>query len=110
MQWVDASPVSVVNEVRTLVRQQPDVILVKLQTPHMDGCDIIARLRSRLTSSPVIIAVSEEVLDEEKLRSLNPAVNAHLPWPVRTDLLVACMQWLQDLVAGRERRDCWLAN
>jgi hypothetical protein len=28
VQWVDASPVSVVNEVRTLVRQQPDVILV----------------------------------------------------------------------------------
>lgn len=28
VQWVDASPVSVVNEVRTLVRQQPDAILV----------------------------------------------------------------------------------
>ena len=28
VQWVDASPVSVVNEVRTLVRQQPDVLLV----------------------------------------------------------------------------------
>ena len=28
VQWVDASPVSVVNEVRNLVRQQPDAILV----------------------------------------------------------------------------------
>jgi hypothetical protein len=28
VQWVDASPVSVANEVRTLVRQQPDVLLV----------------------------------------------------------------------------------
>ena len=28
VQWVDASPVSVVNEVRALVRQHPDVILV----------------------------------------------------------------------------------
>jgi hypothetical protein len=28
VQWVDTSPVSVANEVRTLVRQQPDVLLV----------------------------------------------------------------------------------
>lgn len=64
VQWVDASPVSVANEVRTLVRQQPDVLLVGGTTAQVIQTG--KALRELGTSIPIICSTHNGLTEVAK--------------------------------------------
>jgi hypothetical protein len=64
VQWVDASPVSVVNEVRTLVRQQPDVLLVGGTTAQVIATG--KALRELNANIPIIMSTHNGLTEVEK--------------------------------------------
>jgi hypothetical protein len=64
VQWVDASPVSVANEVRTLVRQQPDVLLVGGTTAQVVATG--KALRELNASIPIIMSTHNGLTEVAK--------------------------------------------
>lgn len=64
VQWVDASPISVVNEVRTLVRQQPDAILVGGTTAQVIATG--KALRELNASVPIIMSTHNGLTEVAK--------------------------------------------
>ena len=64
VQWVDASPVSVANEVRTLVRQQPDVLLVGGTTAQVIGTG--KALRELNANIPIIMSTHNGLTEVAK--------------------------------------------
>jgi CheY-like chemotaxis protein len=68
---------------------QPEIVLVDIALPDMDGCDVASQLR-RLESSrdAVIIAVSGYGPDEERRRAHEELFDHHFVKPVNGDALL----------------------
>ncbi len=65
----------------------PDVILLDLGLPDMDGLDIITRLRT-WTSNPVIV-ISARTKEEEKVNALDAGADDYITKPFGTSELMA---------------------
>ncbi len=64
-------------------RHQPDVVLLDIQMPALDGYEVVARLRRdpRFRSVPVI-AVTAQAMVGERERSLAAGFNEYMTKPV----------------------------
>jgi CheY-like chemotaxis protein len=85
---------------------QPDVVLLRLETPPAARATV-ARLRSRLTSSPFILLSCEKVRGEGKRRSPDDCMSVHIPSPDRPGALRTAVRRLHHLLAksvGRSGR------
>ncbi len=65
----------------------PDVILLDLGLPDMDGLDVLARLRT-WTSNPVIV-VSARTKEQEKVNALDAGADDYITKPFGTSELMA---------------------
>lgn len=78
---------------------QPDVVILDLAMPGMDGYEVAKRLRQLDAHKPIIIVHSGYCTDEDVRRSLEAGCNYHLPKPVDPNeirwLLESCEQHLQ---------------
>lgn len=75
------------------VAQQPDVVLVDLVMPIMDGFEMTRRLRKIAGLSDVlVIAISASVLDFDQRMSQEACCNAFLPKPVHEAALLEKLQ------------------
>jgi CheY-like chemotaxis protein len=78
--------------VKALARH-PDVILVDIGLPRLDGYEVAARLRPALAPDVLLIAVSGYGSQQDRRRALDAGFDVHLTKPVT-------LQALQD-VLGR---------
>ena len=78
---------------------QPDVVILDIAMPGMDGYAVAKRLRQFDRGKPLIIAYSGFCTAEDVRRSLEVGCNYHFSKPVEPDtirrLLGAYEQWLQ---------------
>ncbi len=73
----------------------PDVILLDLVMPNMDGFELMVHLQGNpQTSSIPIIVSSANVFDENRQRSLQAGATAFMPKPLQIDELLNALQSL----------------
>lgn len=81
--------------------ENPDVILLDLAMPHMDGYECARRLR-KLSKKirPVLIAVTGLAPDEHLRRSLSSGFDFLLAKPVEPNKLLAVLEVVQKMRTG----------
>jgi two-component system KDP operon response regulator KdpE len=67
--------------------QRPDVILLDLGLPDMDGCEVIRRVREQ-TNTPIIV-LSVRGSEKEKVEALNLGADDYITKPFGVDELLA---------------------
>lgn len=68
---------------RVAVDQNPDVVLLDIEMPHMDGCQVARQLRLELPESKcLIIAVTGRADDEHRQRCIEAGIDLVLIKPV----------------------------
>lgn len=76
---------------------QPDLILMDIQMPEMDGFTAIAKLRETFTEEVLpIIALTALAMDGDRQRCLDAGANVYLSKPFRLKTLVEEMRQLLD--------------
>ena len=76
----------------------PDVILLDLAMPNMDGFELMVKLQSNpQTSSIPIIVSSASVFDEDRQRSLEAGAKTFLPKPLQVEELTKTLRNILDL-------------
>ncbi len=74
---------------RMAIEHHPDVILLDLAMPNMDGFELMVHLQENpQTSSIPIIVSSASVFEENRQRSLEAGATAFLPKPLQIDELL----------------------
>ena len=66
------------------LRLEPDVALVDIGLPKVDGYEVARRVREQLGTRPMLIAISGYGRSEDKKRSREAGFDVHLVKPVET--------------------------
>jgi CheY-like chemotaxis protein len=78
---------------------QPDVVLLDLGLPRMDGYEVAEKLRQRkLPKKPLLIAISGRGEKAERLRSYEVGIDLHWTKPVMPDELLALLRRYQTII------------
>jgi two-component system NarL family response regulator len=78
-------------------RHHPDVTLLDLRMPVMEGVEVVRRLRERDPRARVIVLTTYDT-DEEISRALKAGAKAYVLKDISADDLVAC---IRDVLAGK---------
>ena len=78
-------------------RYHPDVTLLDLRMPVMEGVEVVRRLRERDPRARVIVLTTYDT-DEEISRALKAGAKAYVLKDISADNLVAC---IRDVLAGK---------
>jgi CheY-like chemotaxis protein len=66
---------------------RPDIVLVDIGLPSMDGYEVARRIRSRRGAAPILVAITGYGQAEDRRRSFEAGFDAHLTKPVSPDHL-----------------------
>jgi len=78
-------------------RHRPDVTLLDLRMPVMEGVEVVRRLRERDPGARVIVLTTYDT-DDEISRALRAGAKAYVLKDISADALVAC---IRDVLAGK---------
>jgi two-component system NarL family response regulator len=78
-------------------RHRPDVTLLDLRMPVMEGVEVVQRLRERDPRARVIILTTYDT-DDEISRALKAGAKAYVLKDIAADALIAC---IRDVLAGK---------
>ena len=82
--------------IAALGRRLPDVVLLDMRLPRMDGCAVLRRLRKLSATLPVVMLTTSD-LDQDLAEALRAGANGYLLKDMEPDQLVAV---LRSIVAG----------
>jgi signal transduction histidine kinase len=77
--------------VRMAAEQMPDVVLVDIGLPEVDGFEVAQRIRRRLGDGPRLIALSGYGDDDTRLKARAAGFDAHIVKPVPPETLVRAL-------------------
>ena len=87
-----------VEGLKLATENNPDIILLDLAMPNMDGFELMVKLQSNpQTSSIPIIVSSASVFDEDRQRSLEAGAKSFLPKPLQVEELTKTLENLLNL-------------
>jgi DNA-binding NarL/FixJ family response regulator len=86
-----------VDALEAYARHQPDVTLLDLRMPVMEGVEVVRRLRERDPGARVIVLTTYDT-DDEISRALKAGAKAYVLKDISADALVAC---IRDVLAGK---------
>ena len=87
-----------VEGLKLATENNPDIILLDLAMPNMDGFELMVKLQSNpQTSSIPIIVSSASVFDEDRQRSLEAGAKTFLPKPLQVEELTKTLRNILDL-------------
>jgi len=69
----------------------PDLVLLDLVMPGLDGFEVVRRLRAKHGPAPKVVAVSANAFDEARQRALAMGCDSFMTKPVDMDLLLAVL-------------------
>jgi DNA-binding NarL/FixJ family response regulator len=78
-------------------RHHPDVTLLDLRMPVMEGVEVVQRLRERDPRARVIVLTTYDT-DDEISRALKAGAKAYVLKDIAADALIAC---IRDVLAGK---------
>ena len=76
---------------------QPDIVLIDIGLPGLDGYEVARRIRARRGAAPILVALTGYGQAEDVRRSREAGFDAHLTKPVSPDHLA-------DMLAALARR------
>ncbi len=79
------------------MRHRPDVTLLDLRMPVMEGVEVVRRIRERDPAARVIVLTTYDT-DDEISRALKAGAKAYVLKDISADDLVAC---IRDVLAGK---------
>ena len=65
----------------------PDIVLIDIGLPVVDGYEVARRIRSRRGAAPILVAITGYGQADDRRRSLEAGFDAHLTKPVSPDHL-----------------------
>ena len=68
--------------VDTVLRERPDVILLDIQLPGMDGFQLLALLRERVPAAPPVVALTAHAMSGDRERALAAGFDGYLTKPI----------------------------
>lgn len=77
--------------VEMALRTNPDVVLMDIQMPQMDGVQATKALRSKGFAKPVL-ALTAHAMREDRKRSLESGFDDHLSKPIQREILVKTLE------------------
>lgn len=86
-----------VDAVAAFERERPDVTLLDLRMPVMEGVEVVRRLRERDAHAKVIVLTTYDT-DEDISRALKAGAKAYVLKDITAEALVAC---IHDVLAGK---------
>ena len=99
------------NAIQMSVSEKPDLVLLDLGLPDLDGMEVIKRIRS--WSLMPIIVVSARGEDADKIRALDAGADDYLTKPFSTEELLARIRVVQRRLSyaqGQEERSSVFTN
>ncbi|HUM67868.1 MAG TPA: response regulator transcription factor [Chloroflexota bacterium] len=73
---------------RLVNEQHPDLVILDLSMPGIDGWEVCRQIRTRMTV-PIIILTAAHVTDEDTVRGLELGANDYIIKPFKNNLLLA---------------------
>src|SRR5207245_11028909 len=89
-----------VEAIEAFERHQPDVTLLDLRMPVMEGVEVVRRIRERDPRARVIVLTTYDT-DDEISRALKAGATAYVLKDISADALVSC---IRDVLAGKTYR------
>lgn len=93
--------------IEAVTRHAPDVLIVDLRMPGMDGLEVVRRVRE-LLSPPATVILAGNISDEEVLDAMRSGAKGVVLKEMAPSLLVACIRkvaaggtWLEKEAIGR---------
>jgi PAS domain S-box-containing protein len=74
---------------------RPEVVLINLSPPDMDGFELARRLRAEWGAGLVLVALTARALEEDRRRTLEAGFDAHLIKPVELAELTRLLEGLR---------------
>ena len=87
-----------VEAIEAYERHQPDVTLLDLRMPVMEGVEAVRRIRERRSAAARVIVLTTYDTDEEISRALKAGAKAYVLKDISADDLVGC---IRDVLAGK---------
>jgi CheY-like chemotaxis protein len=88
---------------RLAAAESPDVVLLDLRMPGMDGCEVARRLTADGAGKPpVIVAVTGCGTEEDRVRTAAAGFDLHLVKPVDPGVLVGLLRRLRRAITPPE--------
>ena len=82
----------------------PDVVLLDIMMPGLDGCELARRLRERRTGRPpLVVAVTGCGAEADRARAADAGVHLYLVKPVDPAVLVGMMKRFREALAPDPR-------
>lgn len=98
--WIQSGS-AVLSTVRNL---HPDIIILDLNLPDIDGLEILKRLRAENISTPVLILTARHAV-EERVNGLDLGADDYLTKPFEMDELEARLRAVQRRLHGRSKEE-----
>src|SRR5258707_10837185 len=86
-----------VEAIEAYERHHPDVTLLDLRMPEMEGVEVVRRIRERDPNARVIVLTTYDT-DDEISRALKAGAKAYVLKDIAADALVGC---IRDVLAGK---------
>lgn len=88
-----------------VTRERPDLILLDMQMPRMDGVETMKRLKGNpLTSAIPVVILSASAMDSEKKKMRDAGFNIVLSKPVNLRELMATVKACLNGASGRNNK------
>jgi CheY-like chemotaxis protein len=82
------------SAIESVVAWQPEVTLIDIGLPDLDGYEVVTRLRAmNLTARPLLVALTGYGQPEDRMRALAAGFDVHLTKPVDVDELTRILDW-----------------
>ena len=73
---------------------EPDIVLIDIGLPGLDGYEVARRIRSRRGAAPILVAITGYGQAQDRRRSLEAGFDAHLTKPVSPEHLAGVLATL----------------
>src|SRR5262249_18746503 len=86
----------------SVAAEVPDVVLLDLRMPGLNGCEVAKRIRARCAGSgkqPLLVAVTGCGTDADRIRTSESGFDLHMVKPVDPAVLVGVMERFRRLLA-----------
>src|SRR6185436_6152370 len=86
-----------------IVATHPDLALVDVGLPKLDGYELAKRVKQRLDAPPTLVAVTGYGQRSDRTRALAAGFDDHITKPVRTETLQALIEATRTRLAPSHR-------